>query len=198
MDRGNPSARSGLVNFPTWDPRYKHTGEGGMFVRLVVLPNRDADFMVCAGGEIRFLADGVLVGDDLTAFPGKPERPDVVREGFGGFFAGIRNLFSKPDHTKAWEDYTEKLERRRTFLTDLYFQEPVRDGERGPSRRLSVDLLTAVTMGSTGWTGYDTEADLYWSCRYTDLTADGKALYDLIKLLYADTGQLALQTWLDR
>ena len=84
MDRGNPSARSGLVNFPTWDPRFKHTGEGGMFVRLVVLPNRDADFMVCSGGEIRFFADGVLVGDDLTAFPSKPDRPDGVRRGVSG------------------------------------------------------------------------------------------------------------------
>ena len=198
MDRGNPSARSGLVNFPTWDPRFKHTGEGGMFVRLVVLPNRDADFMVCSGGEIRFVADGVLVGDDMTAFPSKPERPDVARHGVGGVFASIRNLFAKPDQTKAWDDYTEKLEKRRTFLMNLYFQEPVRDGDRGLSHRLSVDLLTAVTMGSTGWTGYDVEADLYWSCRYADLTADGKALYDLVQVLYGDTGQLALQTWLDR
>jgi hypothetical protein len=43
----------GLVNFPVDDPKWKSTREGGMFVRLVVVPPEglDAlDYPVCCGG----------------------------------------------------------------------------------------------------------------------------------------------------
>jgi hypothetical protein len=198
MDRGNPSARRGFVNFPTSDPAYKHTGEGGLFVRLVVIPNPDSDFMVCQGGEIRFLASGILVGDDITAIPPKPASPEKAHVGMG-LFGRFRALFSQPDESRAWQDYYERLERRKTFLTDVYFAQTVKTGDFRPEEKsVSIDLLAAVTLGSTGWAGYNEDEGLYWRCRFTDLTEDGQALYNTMKTLYGETGYLALQTWLDR
>lgn len=198
MDRGNPTARSGFVNFPTSDPRYKNTGEGGMFVRLVVVPNRDADFMVCAGGEIRFLADAALVGDDVTEPPPKPEPPDrIKRNALGRMLLNARLLFPARDRSGEWHDYAERIERRKTFLTDDYFQERITSGPAA-GRRLSMDLLAAITLGSTGWAGFDEAEQLYWRCRYADLTEPGRRIYDDLKDLYAGTGSLALQTWVDR
>ena len=199
MDRGNPSARRGFVSFPTADPAYKHTGEGGLFVRLVVIPNPDSDFMVCQGGDIRFLASGILVGDDITAIPQKPPSPEKDQARLGNVFRRLRSLFSKTDDAKAWQDYYDKLERRKTFLTEVYFVQTVKTGEfRADEKPVSIDLRAAVTLGSTGWTGYNEEDGLYWRCRYADLTDEGRALYDTMKALYGDAGYLALQTWLDR
>lgn len=198
MDRGNPSARRGFVNFPTNDPAYKHTGEGGLFVRLVVIPNPDSDFMVCQGGEIRFLASGILVGDDITAIPPKPASPEKTQSGIG-LVRRVRTLFTQPDESRAWQDYYERLERRKTFLTDVYFAQTVKTGDFRPEEKsVSIDLLAAVTLGSTGWAGYNEDEGLYWRCRFTDLTEDGQALYNTMKTLYGETGYLALQTWLDR
>jgi hypothetical protein len=199
MDRGNPSARRGFVNFPTADPAYKHTGEGGLFVRLVVIPNPDSDFMVCQGGEIRFLSSGILVGDDITAIPAKPASPEKEQAGVGGLIGRLRSVFSKPDLSKAWQDYYDKLERRKTFLTDVYFAQTVKTGDfRTEEKPVSIDLLAAVTLGSTGWAGYNEDEGLYWRCRFTDLTPEGQALYNTMKNLYGESGYLALQTWLDR
>jgi hypothetical protein len=198
MDRGNPTARSGFVNFPTSDPRYTHTGEGGLFVRLVVVPTRDADFMVCAGGEVRFLADGVLVGDDVTEPPARPVPPGKDGQNpMGRALRSLRLLFPGQDQGQQWHEYTDRVERRKTFLTDVYFQESISSG-RHAGRRLSMDLLAALTLGSTGWAGFDEAEQLYWRCRYADLTAPGQQLYDGLRDLYAGTGYPALQTWLDR
>jgi|GEM_PF-2029581 len=198
MDRGNPNARSGFVNFPTSDPRYKHTGEGGLFVRLVVVPTRDADFMVCAGGEIRFLADGVLVGDDINEPPAKPVPPGKEKQGaVGRALSSLRLLFPVHEQAHKWQEYRDRIARRQTFLTDVYFQESISGG--GPEgRRLSMDLLAAITLGSTGWAGFDEAEQLYWRCRYEHLTEPGRQIYDRLRDLYEGTGYLALQTWLDR
>jgi hypothetical protein len=49
----------------------ENTGEGGMFVRLVV---EDEDFMVCCGGTSYIIYDECFVGSDVTS--------DVSNEGF--------------------------------------------------------------------------------------------------------------------
>ena len=59
----------------------------------------------------------------------------------------------------------------------------------------SSDYLCIITLGSTGWSGWNDEAG-YWKCSYDDLTSDGKALYQHILALYPE-GKLTLQTWLD-
>ena len=40
-----------------------------------------------------------------------------------------------------------------------------------------------VTIGSTGWSGYN-DSKGYWKCTYKDLLPDGKALYDSLQKLY--------------
>ena len=51
----------GLVRFPVDDPKWKNTREGGMFVRLVVVPPLDLDYPVCCGGLLHILADENLL-----------------------------------------------------------------------------------------------------------------------------------------
>jgi hypothetical protein len=40
----------GLVRFPVEDPKWQNTREGGMFVRLVVVPPKGLDYPICSGG----------------------------------------------------------------------------------------------------------------------------------------------------
>lgn len=75
-DRRNPNAVSGYVNFPT--DKYENSGEGGVFVRLVVEPIYHKDgkefrrdfmlrrgFMQCCGGTQSIAFDECYIGDDL-------------------------------------------------------------------------------------------------------------------------------------
>lgn len=53
-------------------------------------------------------------------------------------------------------------------------------------RSASVPLLASVTLGTTGWSGYDNQRGDYWICQYEDLTREGKALYDQLGQLYGN------------
>lgn len=61
----------------------------------------------------------------------------------------------------------------------------------------SVAYLCVINLGSTGWSGWNEEKGEHFLCRYENLTAEGKELYDMIKKLYEGKGTLYLQTWLD-
>ena len=61
----------------------------------------------------------------------------------------------------------------------------------------SVAYLAVINLGSTGWSGMKKDTGEPFLCRYENLTAEGKELYDLIKKLYEGKGTLYLQTWLD-
>ena len=45
----------------------------------------------------------------------------------------------------------------------------------------SVACLVVMTIGSTGWSGYDHKAGRMWTCTEDDLTADGKALLAILR-----------------
>lgn len=81
MDRRGKTI-TGLVNFPVDDEDYEHTGEGGMFVRLVIEPTEAwMDWIRCCGGEIQFARDEAMVGDDHESetkahFPDLEDGPD--------------------------------------------------------------------------------------------------------------------------
>lgn len=61
----------------------------------------------------------------------------------------------------------------------------------------SVAYLCVINLGSTGWSGWNEEKGEHFLCRYENLTAEGKELYNMIKKLYEGKGTLYLQTWLD-
>jgi hypothetical protein len=94
------SATSGYVNWPT---HLTNTGEGGMFVRLVV---EDDDFLVCCGGANYAFYDECFVGSDKN-HPEQtgntwPRNMDLWRK---HHFPQVDELWSgSPTH----EDYTIK------------------------------------------------------------------------------------------
>lgn len=71
------------------------------------------------------------------------------------------------------------------------------DKETSTRRRLvSVDYACIITLGSTGWSGWNEEENRTFICTYEDLTESGKELYHMIRRLYPN-GTIVLQTWLD-
>lgn len=60
------SGMDGWVNFPINDARFQNTGEGGMFVKLVVCDDRDYDdrFGVCCGVHVIDMMSESLIADD--------------------------------------------------------------------------------------------------------------------------------------
>lgn len=182
----------GWVNFPIEDPRFKNSGEGGMFVRLVVVPENysasdlphdedldlsmekylarkyDQEWMVCCGGDAVVLYDECFLGDDVT-----------------------------PDRTEGdWssESPAEVFHFPRIAQRNASNEEP-RDNWLDPYT--SQPYLCAMTIGSTGWSGWNNEEQRSFRCRFENLTEEGKSLYQMIEKLYEGRGKIYLQTWLD-
>ena len=197
MDRGDPTKSKGFVNFPVGSQRFRHTGEGGMFVRLVALPVSTSDFMVCDGGSFQSLAEQILVGDDVTTLPSAPEKPKPEKAGWASRVFGF--LGRSRSDAQALEEYRQRVKDIGERLPRLYYPGRVKVYDIPPEKKLlSVDHYGVLLLGSTGWTGYDDTFGSYWHCTYKDLTEDGRLIYDTMMLLYRDTATLVLQTWLDR
>ena len=200
MNRGDPKETSGFVNFPTRDQRYRQTGEGGLFVQLVALPMTRQDFMVCDGGSFQCLAEpALLVGDDVTVIPPPPPQPDQPVGGLSGLRRRALGLFgSNRGEDDAMSAYRERVQDLRDRLPRYYYPGRAKVYDIPPEKKpLSIDYYAILTLGSTGWVGYDDQHAAYWNCSYKDLTEDGRAIYDALTLLYGDAAQLVLQTWLD-
>ena len=156
----------GYVNFPMH--RIACTGEGGCFVRLVVLDAEDyADKWVpCCGGYQYFHYDECFLGDDLyEELPMPPE----------------------DENPKKMMQYFRDLDKARKKRDAKYYPRLDNDEDSG---RWSVRVLAAMTIGATGWSSGE------WRCTYEDLTDEGKALYDSLQRLYAGR-QVRLLTYLD-
>lgn len=152
LSRRRTNAVAGFVNWPLDRPS---SGEGGMFVRLVVIDTRaDADWgtkwVPCCGGYQSFLMDETFMGDDAfdRDYPSEGADPARWTERDEAFAACERRHFP---HLK----------------------------EDGPYQYHSREYLAVVTLGATGWSRSD------WVCRYDDLTDRGRDLYNQIKSLYA-------------
>jgi hypothetical protein len=143
-------------------------------VRLVVIdpaPNLDDAWTVCCGGDNFTSYDESYIRDDVR------ERPHIP-----------------PEELYSMEKFKEQKEFRLAYdkfhFPDMHAEEEDRVSYR------SVPYLAAMTIGSTGWSGYSQTKSAYWYCTYESLTDEGKALYDLTKKLYTGCN-LYLQTWLD-
>lgn len=154
----------GFVNFPVHLP---NSGEGGMFVRLVVIDREDFNdrWPPCCGGYISFHMDESYVGDDSDQV--EPELSDIPKD------CTAEYLYPFPDLTN-----------------------PELKGPDEHLKYMSISYLAVINMGATGWSHDWAETGKPWLCTYNDLTADGKALYDQIQKLYPGL-ELRLQTWLD-
>jgi hypothetical protein len=56
--------------------------------------------------------------------------------------------------------------------------------------------LAVIILGSTDWSGWNESKGRYWTCKFDDLTEEGKALYKQIEALYPRC-ELHLLTFLD-
>jgi hypothetical protein len=176
--RRNPRSRVGFVNFPTKDS----TGEGGNFVRLVVLDTKgDKEYMrryvPCCGGYVSFHMDDCFVGDDLRDEQIEKLGPEPTWD-------------RKTD--KGWPAYhrhmkkVEKLSRENELR---YFPGLYGENHDDPNRYMSRAFLAVMTIGATGWSGS-------WRATYKDLTREGKDLYRSFQKLYPGC-EIRLLSFLD-
>ena len=170
----------GLVNFPTDSPDFKDSGEGGLYVKLVITVDQDysgsSQFMCCVdGGGTYTLYDNVFVGDDFNhPVESGPEREIQTIDDILADKGPVAQQFHFPNFHKK-DDEVE-------FWLKKY---------------LSMEYMAVVMMGSTSWSGWSEEVGHYWRATYADLTDDGKALYDSLRGLYGPNAVPFLQTWLD-
>lgn len=71
MNRRSDSVH-GHVNFPVNDSRYKNSGEGGMFVKLVAEADDNA---VCCGAHVADVLSECLIGDKLKEHYPRADEP---------------------------------------------------------------------------------------------------------------------------
>jgi len=184
--RRDPKARVGFVNFPT--EKFPSTGEGGVFVRLVVLDTKgDEEYMnryvPCCGGYVSFFIDETFLGDDL-------------RDGL------VRKLGPEPKTPKTETDrrgwkarhtFWEKVSKISRETELRYFpgleDSPSEEASKDRDRYLSRSFVATVLLGATGWSNS-------WRCRVRDLTPEGKALYKNFQKLYPGC-EIRLLTFLD-
>lgn len=168
---------AGCVAFPVNDPCWPTTGEGGMFVKLVVVnnagPNGADDVAVCCGAQVFDVLVEVLVGDD--------KRPKPVL----GVSTTVEEILAEVQQRDDWQAYHfPQLADARAPGTGACI-DPY----------LSRDYMASIVMGSTGWSGCNADGD-YWTCTVDDLTDEGKALYQQMAALYPGA-TLHLLTFLD-
>lgn len=65
-----------------------------------------------------------------------------------------------------------------------------------PYKYTSIPYLAALTIGSTGWSGWDEAAGEYWRCTEKNLTTKGRELLKNLRNLYKGC-KIHIQTWLD-
>jgi hypothetical protein len=171
MNRRSKEVR-GYVNFPVDDPSWEYTGEGGMFVRLIVLEGNDY-WRVCPGGLSYIFYDESLI---VPKHELQPMHDDATEEDW------LRRMASHNAYEKKFFPNLD-MDRDNVGSEDTYLQ------------YLSEPVLASVLLGSTGWSGFHEEKG-YWTCTYDDLTDEGKALYDSLQTLYKGH-ELVLHTWLD-
>ena len=179
VSRRRTTARFGCVNFPVEDPRYHSTGEGGMFVKLVVTDDRDydeSDWTICCGVAVVDHRSEEFVGDDQAQ---APQLPPLSSED-----SPEKSLTTLQAHDATYRAWEER-----------HFPSLYADDDQTYGKYVSRGYLAALVLANTGWSGYSDETG-YWCCTYDDLTAEGKALYASLQALYPGC-QLHLLTFLD-
>lgn len=165
--RRDPNATVGFVNFPV--DRIQNTGEGGCFVRLVVIDSQgECSFTKkwppCCGGYQEFSLDETFLGDDQTD-----------------------RIYPAADNNVTWDDWDLKrqtcIER---YFPNYYSKEPFAE----INRYTSISFLCVMTIGATGWSSGE------WVCNRNDLTPEGIQLIESLEKLYPDC-EIRLLTFLD-
>lgn len=182
--------QSGYVDFPLNDPKYFDTGEGGIYVVLVVIDNGEWSVCCAQTPDIRIFFDS-FAGDDLGP------RPDVFR--------GLSKI--------EWDklspaDFERERKADNKYIRKYFPNYHVEDDNEKIAESaestvsdefVSKGFLLALLIGSTNWCGYHKKGRLSgnaWRCKYETLTSDGKKLYDQLRKLYSGC-EIRLLTFID-
>lgn len=165
--RGDPDATVGFVNFPV--QRFENTGEGGVFVRLVVIDSEGERSFTkkwppCCGGYQEFTLDETFLGDDQTD-----------------------RIYPSDDNNVTWEDWDLK---HKTCVARYFPNYNSNEPFRPIDRYGSISFLCVMTIGATGWSSGE------WVCTRNDLTSEGNALIESLEKLYPNC-EIRLLTFLD-
>lgn len=177
VSRRRTSAMAGCVRFPVEDPRFRSTREGGMFVKLVVVDDRDyqkSDWNICCGALVQDSLTESFIGDDQAPTPRLDIDPTAPPETL---------LAAMKAHDTAHREWEAR------HYPNLRDDDDAR-------RENSRPYVAAMLLGITGWSGFDEEAERYWQCSFDDLTLEGQALYRSLQALYPGC-VLHLLTFLD-
>ena len=179
-NRRNANAVTGYVNFPN---HVVSTNEGGMYVQLIVVPiaNDKTQFMQCSGSGTNIHYSETLVHADSQEWAELDAQYEEI-----GSREYTDEQYKNGDFIRDM-DIQQEIVRKQTSLFFPYIR---MDVAPPGLRYLSFDLLAAVNLGSTGWSGD-------FRCTYDDLNYSGKTIYKSLETLYAGTGKLVLLTWLD-
>jgi hypothetical protein len=207
---------SGYVDFPVNDKSFNNTKEGGMFVVLVVENDSKKRFAECCGvPNISIWWNESYLRDDNRE-PPKPisDEEEVTVDTWNQKEQAIQqydefhfpNLYRKePEEDKEldsmqitfnkWITLDAGSRELQKYSLDLVNQ--LRYWKhQNPLKYVSKEFVSAITLGTTGWTGWDIANRKYWHCTYDSLTEKGKNLYNTIKDLYPGH-TVRLMTWLD-
>lgn len=186
--------QSGMVNFPM--SAETNTHEGGMYVRLYVMDTDDGIGECCGTNTFEEFQD-VFVGADITKAAQIAAEAVISERWFVEDDVSIEN---KPYADRSAEElaemskaYEDLVEMEKTLTQESRAAVCTCD-EHG--YQTSHALVANILMGSTGWSGSNKTGEIYFICEYQDLTADGKAVYDMMQKTYP-TCKLALMTFLD-
>lgn len=166
---------TGYVNFPVKDPDYENSGEGGMFVKLVVVDKKNKCSMCCGDYIIDMLGE-CFIGDDKRPRP----NPDYSK------CKNVEDIYKCQRREDKWQEY---------HFPNINNKSP-RFVEQILDKYCSRNYKAVIVMGSTGWSGWNTKKKVNWVCSYRDLTPKGEILYHLIEKLYPGC-DLHLLTFLD-
>ena len=65
-----------------------------------------------------------------------------------------------------------------------------------PNPYRSVECWAILTLGSTGWSGWNDTHSQYWTCSEEDLTIEGRVLLQFLHAQYPSS-EIVIATWLD-
>lgn len=178
MSNRRTDKADGFVNFPIGKGDWQNSGEGGMFVNLVVEQTDGHNNNNCCGMEnIR------VVFSECLIVPGE----DVLKtDAFG-------------NDRVVWEEYERTLKKYFPGVWEHDYGDPKMASKRKEHDAysyLSTPYVAAITIAHTGWSGYSLTKRQYFHATYDDLTEEGKELWALMEKLYPK-GEISLLTWLD-
>lgn len=166
-----------MVNFPEESGEWRDSGEGGLWVTLIVRKPENHSYFAHVDTPI------VLSEPDVCV---SPRRRNGLWEEFD---------YSRNSPRKEWDNAQHKLMTADEFkVREFDFLRRFALQATAPWHH-SEEVLAAVQMGSTGLSLWSESVGRYFYATYDDLTPTGKSIYDGLKAAFGAAPEL--YTFLD-